>query len=400
MRILFVMHNIPYPVISGIRLRTNNLIRRIAMQHEVWLATHICPEDDPADVQALDAFSAHIITATLERRHPLRHLPGLAHYTLRGWPLELKFNHSDDMARALKAISSETSFDIVQIEEPALAVYLEALTPGSWRKSLLTFHDITSSQSQRIAAISSRPLPKLRFWLHGRQMRRWEARYAARFDCCITVSELDRERLLVENPALDVAVVPNGVDTATLQPLPAIHTPTLLFVGSMNYAPCVDAMLFFCRDVLPLIRQRVPDVELWIVGSNPVPEILAFDKDGVHVTGRVPEVVPYYERSAVTVVPLRAGGGTRLKILESLALGRPVVSTTIGSEGLALNDGEHLLNADEPEPFADAVVRLLTDGTLYDHVAQRGRQVVEDRYDWDAIAAGHMAIYENLINEV
>jgi glycosyltransferase involved in cell wall biosynthesis len=225
-------------------------------------------------------------------------------------------------------------------------------------------------------------------------MLRWEPHYAERFDRCTTVSEIDRQLLLKANPRLRVDVISNGVDIQKYEPLPAENaSQALLFIGNMQYPPCVDAVLYFYREIFPRIRRAIGAVDLWIVGRDPRPEVLQLKGEGIHVTGRVEDVVPYYRQSAVCVVPLRAGGGTRLKILEAMALGRPVVSTTIGCEGLEVVDGEHLLIADSPEQFAEKTVRLLTDRQLYQHISTNGRQVVEARYDWDKIAERLMEVY-------
>jgi glycosyltransferase involved in cell wall biosynthesis len=170
-----------------------------------------------------------------------------------------------------------------------------------------------------------------------------------------------------------------------------------MFIGNMGYPPCVDAVLYFCSEILPLIRQAIEPIELWIVGADPRPEVLRLNGSDVRVTGRVEDVVPYYQQSTVCVVPLRAGGGTRLKILEAMALGRPVVSTTIGCEGLDVVDGEHLYIADTPEEFAEKTVRLLRNRQSYQHIRANGRQLVEARYSWDRIAERLMDVYEEVV---
>ena len=229
-------------------------------------------------------------------------------------------------------------------------------------------------------------------------MQHWEPGYAQRFDRVTTVSEADRKLLHPGKSALRVDVIPNGVDTELFQPLPhLICSPALLFIGNLSYAPCVDAVLYFCREILPLIRRAIGAVDLWVVGRTPTPEVMQLNGDGLHVTGSVDDVVPYYARSAVSVVPLRAGGGTRLKILESMALGRPVVSTSIGSEGLDVVDGEHLLTGDSPEQFAEKTIRLLLDRTLYEKIVANGRQLVVNHYAWDEIAKRLMRLYEELV---
>jgi glycosyltransferase involved in cell wall biosynthesis len=140
------------------------------------------------------------------------------------------------------------------------------------------------------------------------------------------------------------------------------------------------------------------EIEVWIVGRDPLPEVKRLNGNGVNVTGQVKDVLPYYKRTTVCIVPLRAGGGTRLKILEAMALGRPVISTTIGCEGLDVEDGQHLLIADTPKKFAEKTVRLLTDRTLHHKIRTNARQLVETRYDWDSIAGQLMHIYEEIQN--
>jgi glycosyltransferase involved in cell wall biosynthesis len=168
----------------------------------------------------------------------------------------------------------------------------------------------------------------------------------------------------------------------------------------MGYAPCVDAIIYFCRQILPRVESVLGTVEVWIVGASPSPEVLALANKSVHVTGQVKDVVPYYERSAISIVPLRAGGGTRLKILEAMALGRPVVSTSIGCEGLDVIDGEQLLIADTPEKFSEGIIRLLTDKNLYQKMTADARQFVETRYDWNLIVRKLLDVYSHQVNKL
>jgi glycosyltransferase involved in cell wall biosynthesis len=194
-----------------------------------------------------------------------------------------------------------------------------------------------------------------------------------------------------------VDVIPNGVDTHALRPLPpAEGPPALVFVGSMMYRPCVDAAVWLVREILPLVRRTHPDVAVWIVGRGPVPEVTALAGNGVFVTGEVEDVAPYYRRATLAVAPLRAGGGTRLKILEAMALGRVVVSTTVGAEGLRVDDDTHLAIADDAQSLANAIVALLNDHDHRDRLARAARALVEAEYDWDRIGASHLALYDGL----
>ncbi len=397
MRILIIADYLPYPLVGGDRIRIYNLLRRVARQHEVSLAAFLETPEDAEGVPHLRQFCASVETASLGRHHPVSHLPGLLRFALEGKPLELKFLESMELRNKIKGLVSTMDFDIVQIEA-RMGPYLEALPENRCRKSLQMFQNFASQQYSRFFRIERHWDWKIRALLNSMAMGQWEPRYAERFNRCTTVSEADRQLLLEANPRLQVDVIPNGVDIQKYKPLPEENgSPALLFIGNMGYPPCVDAVLYFCREILPRIRHAIGAVDLWIVGRDPLPEVLRLDGDGVHVTGQVDDVIPYYRRSAVCVVPLRAGGGTRLKILEALALGRPVVSTTLGCEGLELVDGEHLLIADSPERFAEKTVRLLADRQLRRHISSNGRHLAESRYDWDKIAMRLMEIYALLL---
>jgi polysaccharide biosynthesis protein PslH len=399
MRILVISHIVPYPVISGGAVRLYNLLQRIAARHEVWLGLHLSTPEHDDTVEHMERICNGVVAGWLDRKHPLMHVPGLVRYALAGWPLEFKFHYSPELARQVRALCATIDFDIVQIEEVSMVRYLEEIPSDVRARRVVTMHNIESVQYDRIATFTHDRMAKLRLHLYSWMIRRWEPRCAEQFDRCITVSEDDRDLLLAMNPHASVTVVPNGVDTRFNMLLPPAEAPAILFVGAMDYLPCVDAMLFFCRHILPRIRRELPDVELWIVGSNPLPEIQRLAGDGIHVTGRVPDVRPYYASSAISVVPLRAGGGTRLKILESMALGRPVVSTTIGCEGLDVVDGQHLLVADRPAAFAAHVVQLLSNMVQYQRIRTNARRLVEACYDWDALTDRHLALYDELVSQ-
>jgi sugar transferase (PEP-CTERM/EpsH1 system associated) len=399
-RILTISEALPYPPDSGSPQRVYGLLLRLAREHEVWVATLL---DAPAQAEGLAKvrdLGLHVEAAVYRRRTPVGHLPGLARYALQGKPLELRFKYSHELADTIRRLASQVDFDIVQIEHSDMALYLEALPAAARCRRILVFHNIIFRQWERIAQVERRPALRARAWLYSRMMRRWEPRYAARFDRCIAVSEADRALLKATNPNLRVDVAPNGVDTQRLQPLPReIGSRRVLFVGMMSYEANADAALFFCRQALPHLRRMVGDVETWIVGMNPPAEVLALAGDDVHVTGRVDDVAPYYQRSAVCVTPLRAGGGTRLKILEAMALGRPVVSSTVGCEGLDVRDGEHLLIADSPEQFARQTARLLSDERLCERIVRQARQLVEERYDWEVVAQRVQRIYADVLTD-
>jgi len=380
-RILIITDGSPYPVASYEAVRIYNLSRRLAREHEVWLAALVYSAEDAENALKMKRFCQGVEVAIYQHRRPP----------------EIAFRHSDELAGKIKALASQVEFDIVQIEHSYNASYLEALPPTAKGKRILVFRNVTFDQLVRMARVEWRPALKARVLLNSLLMRWWEPRYAGRFDRCVALSEIDRAKLLAANPTLRIDVVPNGTDTRLLQPLPRQDTrPVLLYVGNMDYTANAHAAIYFCQEILPLVRPAVKDVEMWIVGSDPLPEVRRLAGDGIHVTGRVEDVVPYYRQSSVCVVPLRAGSGIRLKILESMALGRPVVSTSLGCEGLDVEDGKHIMIADSTEQFAEKTIRLLIDAALHRAIATNARQLVETRYDWDTIAQRLMRIYAEL----
>jgi glycosyltransferase involved in cell wall biosynthesis len=332
--------------------------------------------------------------AVYRQRHPLAHLPALMRNAIVGIPTELIFHQSKELAYKINLLTSSIDFDVVQIEHSYMAPYLNALPSDASCKRILVFRNVVFDQYDRIFRVDWRPIKKLRALIFSAMMRRWEPTYAQCFDRCIALSNADRSLLLEANPDLKIDIVPNGTDTQFHQPLALPkNLSSLLFVGSMSYTANVDAVIYFCQDILPLIREKVNHVDVWIVGKDPLPEVKRLNGNGIRVTGRVEDVVPYYQQSTISVVPLRAGSGTRLKILEAMALGRPVVSTSLGCEGLDVEDGKHLLIADTPEQFAESTARLLNDQDLYQQVRSNARELVENYYDWDVIARKLVDIY-------
>ena len=401
MRVLMICHYVPYPQMTGGRIRIYNLLRRVANRHDVSLAALLETPDDAQGLSHLRQFCARVETATLpaHQRSRLAKATGMLRYILNGRPPDLMLLHSEELVAKIRQLFSTIEFDIVQIES-LMALYLETLPQDRGYKSLQMFHNVESHNYARIAQVERRWSGKVRASVNSFSMRYWEHRYAEKFDRCTTVSEMDQQLLREANPRLHVDVIPNGVDLEKYRPLPLPATntpPSLMFIGNMGYQPCIDAAQHLCTDILPLIRQVIPLVELWIVGSNPAPEVRRLHGNGVHVTGRVEDIEPYYRQCTVCVVTLRAGGGTRLKILEAMALGRPVVSTTIGCEGLGVVDSEHLLIADGPKQFAEATVRLLRDPRLAGDIRANARKLVEARYGWDKIADRLMEIYEDMV---
>lgn len=400
MRILFITDVMPYPVVSGNRLRVYHLCRQLARSHEVWLVSSVSsPQETESEaVEHMRTFCHEVITVVRDQKSKLQHMPGLLRFALAGRPPELKFEYCENLAREIHHLTAERDFDIVHVEPSYLACYREALAPARRHRVVLGYHNVDFRLYRLVAQVEKDPLTKMRAYVHSAWMRHWEPRYAENFDQRVVCSEVDRQLLLDANPRLNVTVCPNGVDTEEYQPLPEDNDrPTILYIGSMNYAPCADGAVLLCQQILPFIESKVPEVELWIVGRNPPERVRRLERDNVHVTGFVDDIMPYYRRSTVCVVPLRAGSGTRLKVLEAMALGRAMVSTSIGCEGIDLVDGEHIFIADDVHDFAEKTLKLLTDAQLRRDMVASARRLAAEKYDWRVLVEGLIQTYERLL---
>jgi glycosyltransferase involved in cell wall biosynthesis len=284
--------------------------------------------------------------------------------------------------RLLAAARDIGRIDVAVVEFSSLAPILPDLKAAS---KVLTFHYVDSDMSAHEASIATGARQRWLFDVDVRKARRFEGWALRQCDLAVAVSTEDAAALGGHGTGC-IAVVPNGVDVERFpfRPLPA--APRLVFTGALYTPANIDGATRFCREVLPLVREAVPDVELAVVGARPVPAVVALgDLPGVTVHADVASTVPFLHAARVALVPLRIGSGSRLKALEAMAAGRPVVGTTIGLGGLAYEPGTHALVADDPAGLADATIRLLRDDAAAAALAAAARRLVEDRYRWDQI---------------
>jgi len=389
-RILCIANVTPWPPRSGITLRILRLLERVGAVHEVTLGCHTWGTADREAVDALTRQGIRTVGGAVRPASLRSHAWKGIRAGLQGLPPET----AQYQAPELHALIAAGDYDLLHIEESILAPYARSMPAGRRIPRLLTLHNVHFVQEARLARIEPTVSGWARRRFNGAWMRAYEPRMAATFDRVIAVTEDDRRALLERAPALRIDVVPNGVDTKAIQPLP-MHggPPALLFVGSMFYRPCIDAAVWLVREILPLLRRTHPALEVWLVGKGPTAEVRALAGAGVHVVGEVEDLQPYYARATLALAPLRAGGGSRLKILEAMAFGRAVVSTTIGAEGLDVTDGTHIAIADDAEGFAARVDTLLGDASSRDTMVRAARVNVEQRYDWDDLGARLLAIY-------
>jgi sugar transferase (PEP-CTERM/EpsH1 system associated) len=398
LRILFVTFGLPYPPDSGARMHDFYLIKHVGEHHDVTVLSLITEADDVEHLASLSQYCDRVEVVEARRRSLREAVKGIGRHLRAGFPLATYPFVYDEMMSKLSELVAQDHVDVVQIEHSFLAPYVEANPADGRCRSVLSFHNLGVRQYRRMVGLQTGSVAKALFVLKWLMMRGWEARYAERFDHCIVVSPVEKELLQSANPTLAISTVENGVDVRGRRPLPeALVGNDLLFVGTMGYPPNADAVLYFCRSILPLIRREIPNVRLIVVGHAPTSKVRSLaEQDDVVVTGSVPDVIPYYQQARVAVVPLRGGGGTRLKILEAMALGRPVVSTSLGCEGLRVVDREHIMMADTPTEFAARVIELLADARLRRKLTINARSLVEAHYDWEIISQKLLALYRGL----
>jgi sugar transferase (PEP-CTERM/EpsH1 system associated) len=394
MRILWLKSDLLLPLDKGGKLRTWHLMRHLAQRHEITYLAFAEPGTPAADVDGMKEVAAHVETIT--RAEPAkgtaRFYADAALHLADPLPYAVGKYRSRAFRRRLNDLLAGKAFDLIVCDFLVPAVNLPTRLPCP---AVIFTHNVESEIWRRHAETKT-GINKRLYGAQYRRMLRFEGATLARFDGVLAVSDVDRDsfaRLFPGAIKSPVHVVQTGVDTDYFRPISNPHSAIsnglgLVFTGSMDWLPNEDAMLYFCRDVLPIIRAEEPAATVTIVGRAPTPAVrkLADDHAGVRVTGRVDDVRPYMGEAAVYIVPLRIGGGTRLKIFEAMAMGRAVVSTTVGAEGLPVVNGTHVAIADQPDAFAHAVVALMRDPLRRAALESAARTLVMERYDWSAVA--------------
>ncbi len=399
MKILWVKMNGLWPSTTGGRVRSLRTIAELSARHEVTVITTHGPADDPEGLARQLPNCQQVVSIPFEppKRGSADFPATVARSWLSRYPVDLYKWQLPEMRDRITRLMAAGAVDvcIADFLFAAVNVPFDGPTPV-----ILFEHNVEYQIWQRLAGLEHNPAKRLLFEIEWRKLRAREADFCAAADLTIAVSEDDRARLQALAPEARTASIPTGVDTVYFAPRGTAEVPSrLVFSGSMDWHPNEDAVVYFTDAILPRIREQVPDVSFTIVGRNPSERVRALAaQPGIIVTGTVDDVRPMIEEAPVYVVPLRAGGGTRLKIFEALAMARPVVSTTVGAEGLALVPGQHFIAADEAEPFADAVVALLRDPMRRARLGRAGRDLVEAHYSWSTVARQFEACCEEAVS--
>ena len=392
-RILVLTPQLPYPPHQGTTIRNYNLIRELAARHDIWLLSFTVTPDPADSVAHLRSFCWDVQTVPAPERTTRARIVSTFSSPLPDMALRLE---SSAFRLRLDAMLSGQRFHIAQVEGIEMAPYLNQLAGSPSPRPLLVFDDHNAEYVLQRRAYET-DLRKPSRWpaalyslIQWQKLARYERAACRSSDRVIAVSAADSEALRRLLPAMEINVVPNGVDLTYWQPdpipSPLPNTPSLVFVGKMDFRPNVDAVLWFHNHVLPLVHREMPATHVYVVGKNPHRRLATLAQSAhVTMTGYVPDARPYVAGADVYIVPLRIGGGTRLKVLEAMAMRKAIVSTSLGCEGIGISHGREALLADAPRAFAHAVLSLLRDARYGQDLGQRAQEFVRERYDWKHI---------------
>ncbi len=379
MKVLMAMPFSPVPPDFGGALRVYHLLKQIARRHPVTVLTYGTPEDAARIRSEFDLPEVRVVPPTWKaasRRAGQLFSTFTTHSFFQQSVTDSAFQ------RELDTLLTSQTFDVVQTEFSHLGPFSLKTTA----LKVLDTHNVEYDNFRRMYESTAWGVKKLHYGLEFQKMKADELKWCRMQDVVLTTSERDKE-LFGRDVQVPMHVVPNGMDGEYFTPRSDVEVEehSLVFTGMMAYVPNHDGIHWFLDEVMPLIQAKLPKVKLYVVGKSPPESITKRAGASVVVTGTVPDVRPYVWRSSVYVVPLRMGGGTRLKVAEALAMKKPMVTTRVGCEGIDLKDGESALMADEPQAFADAVVRLLGDAKLRMVLAENGAKVAKQKYDWNVI---------------
>lgn len=386
MNILFLTPYLPYPLDNGGLIRVFHLLTNVAKRHDVTL---LCMEPDNDKqregvevIQSKNIDIQLIPVARNQKKENKRLYQLLSLFSKNTYQYHQYF--SKQMQTAISIQLESGQHDLVMVEFSQMGYYdITSDIP-----KYVDQHNVEYEIMQRTYETEKSPLRKLLARSEWKKYRDHEIENCEKFDGCFTTSKRDAEILRQRSEHLRCHVIPNGVDSEFFRPNNAHVDPNMiLFTGTISYYPNTEGILWFCRNVWPLVKKAKPEATFCIAGKSPPSEIqnLAQSDQNIIVTGAVDDMRDYYSNASVVVVPLRVGGGTRLKILEGMSMQKAIISTSVGAEGIDHSNGDNILLRDTPNDFANAIIRVLEDDNLRTRLELGGRRLVEQKYDWQAV---------------
>ena len=401
MKMLFLSLRCPYPPHRGDRIRSYHFIKQLSKQYAITLVYFAESQSDIEAAKYLEPFCERVEWVRFHRSFAFMNT-GL--HCLSRRPLQLHYWYAPQMQRKVNQLLAEEHFELIHAQLFRMGQYVTKVQGPAKVLDLCDSLALNLNRRANLDSIPKRFLVKL----EEKRVRRYEIDIMKAFDRGTVVAHFDRDYLLKQDDSLDLSIVPMGVDLGYFRSSLEYHaqssdltmaasSPLLLFTGTMNYFPNADAATYFCNEIFPHVREQYPKARFYIVGNHPSEQIRRLEEqDGVVVTGYVPDVRPYFEEASVFVAPLRAGSGIQTKNLEAMAMGVPVVTTSVGAMGLEADVGKELLVADTPLAFAEQVTHLLANEHMRENIAQTARTRVETDYSWDAIGERLKDVYTQI----
>jgi glycosyltransferase involved in cell wall biosynthesis len=383
MDILFVCKTLPYEKVIGGPIIIYNRVRILSKNHNVSLLCFVAP-DEWDNMQGVSSYCEDFQGVPMPSYDGS--LRKVKDFFLSRLPVYFLNNYSGEMYERLREMVGRNHYDVVISEYSMVAQYLYRNPDLAGIKRVMSVHEcyyLARRKAWRVQGLSREGLSAL-FNMKG--LRRFEFDMYADADRVLVLTPEGKRELLDIRPDLDISVVPHGVDVDYFKPRPAkAREQAVMFLGNYPHDPNRDAVLYFHAGIWPLIKEELPGARFYVVGKDPTADIeaLARTDESVVVTGTVEDVRPYFERSRVFVNPVRIGGGFRGKILEAMSMGLPIVTTSLGAEGVNAENGRDMIVADDPEDFAAAVIRLLGDEGLRDRLGKKARELAVERFSWE-----------------
>jgi len=381
MRVLVLTAKAIWPLLGGAEIRNFSLLKETSRHHDVYLLSFLLNPGDREHFKSLEPFCRRIVGLDLVRPRAVR-LARAARSALGGArPFIIDDYHRREMARALSSLVREESIDVIHAHFLHVGQYAEYKEDAAF---VYDAHNLEHVLWQRFAAVQRDPLMRAFARTQVPKFVRWQQRVAAHSEKIVTLSDPDRDEFLHISPDSDVTTVPNGADVEYFRPRPGIpeEENALVYFANFGWPPQDDAAIYFHDEILPRVRREVPGVKLYLAGKTPPEAIRRLASPDVVVTGFVPDIRDYIQRAAVVVLPLRVGAGTKHRVFQSLSMEKPLVTTSVGAEGIALEHGRTAMIADDPAAFAVHTVELLRNAGMRRALGQAGRELVLARYDW------------------
>ncbi len=392
MKVLLLTQVLPYPPDSGPKVKTWNVLKYLVQNHQVTLVSFV-RGDQSAEIRHLEKYCQAVHTVPIERG-AWRDAWYMGRSFLTNQPFLMVRDDRADMRHLIDRLAIETQFEVAHADQLNMCQYAARLPKAH---KVLDAHNALWLLYQRLADTMPFGPKKLLLQRDWRLLKKYEGQLCREFDTVLAVSQEDKIALEeAAGKSLDAIVIPIAVDTdevALVNRQP--NANHILHIGTMYWPPNIDGILWFIREIYPHIRAKRPDITFDVVGARPPQEILAYHgQDGINVTGYVDDPAPYYENCSAMVIPLRAGGGMRVKILNALAQGLPMVSTSLGAEGIAVQSGRDILLADEPRAFAESTLQLLNDRYLANELGGNGRKLCQSVYDYRVACQPLARVYQ------